>query len=75
MNAYDYLKEGKQGELDTPMQDIHKYVDSICDIMEHKFLVFLFNTGEEHWVTMVVVNPRAIFMKSMGSTTDHKAAG
>jgi hypothetical protein len=78
MDAYDSLKEGKQEKVDAAMHDIHKYVDSIRDIMDHKYLAFLFNTGEAHWVTMVVVNPSAIFTASIGSGTDgtgQKAAG
>ena len=70
MDAYESLKDGKQEKIQEAMHDIHKYVDSIHDILEHKYLAFLFNTGEAHWVTMVVVNPSAIFTESTVSGTD-----
>ena len=64
-----------QGVLDTSMHDIHRYVDSICDILEHKFLVFLFNEENKHWVTMVVVNPSAIFINSHAAEKNSKSTG
>jgi hypothetical protein len=40
---------------------IQKYLDSRLDIMQHKFLVFVFNVNENHWVSVVVVNPNLVF--------------
>ena len=62
--------------LKACMDDFQKYVDSIHDIMEHKFLVFICNPGLlKHWVTIVVVNPFSIFENAEYSETDKQAVG
>jgi hypothetical protein len=38
-----------------------QYVDSVHDLFEHKFLLFLCNPSEMHWITIVVVNPSLLY--------------
>ena len=58
MGAYTWIGEdGHQENLRKAMHTIHEYLDCTQDILEHRYLAFLFNTGSYHWVTMVVVNP------------------
>jgi hypothetical protein len=40
---------------------IQDYIDTILDILQHKFLVFLCNEREMHWVSVVVINPFLVF--------------
>ena len=73
MTAYNSIEDGNQENLHLAMKTLHKYLDSTHDIMEHKYLAFLFNTGALHWVTMVVVNPSCISMESIASGSDRKS--
>jgi hemerythrin-like domain-containing protein len=43
-----------------------QYVDSVHDLFEHKFLVFLCNPSEMHWITIVVVSSSLLY------NSDHK---
>ena len=70
MTAYNSIGEnGDQENLHLAMHTIHEYLDCTHDIMEHRYLAFLFNTGSYHWVTMVVVNPSCISNESFTSGT------
>ena len=40
---------------------VQNYIDSRLDILEHKFLVFVCNVNDCHWVSIVVVNPFLVF--------------
>ena len=51
------------------MDSIHEYLDWTRDIMEHRFLAFLFNSRSNHWVTMVVVNPILIMSNESSATS------
>ena len=64
MDAYNSIDDGNQANLHLAMKKCHKYLDFTCDIMEHKYLAFLFNTGALHWITMVVVNPSTNSMEN-----------
>ena len=51
MDAYNSIGEdGDQENLRKALHTIHKYLDCTQDIMEHRYLAFLFNTGSYHWV-------------------------
>ena len=66
MSAYNSIGEkGDQENLCLAMHAIHEYLDCTHDIMEYKYLAFLFNTGSYHWATMVVVNPSCISNESL----------
>jgi hypothetical protein len=75
------LKETASDEdhraYDYNLECIQKYIDSKLDILEHKFLVFLCNQSNMHWVSVVVVNPFLVFdhylvgrMGTMGGEDD-----
>ena len=64
-----------QRQLNKAVDDLHKYLNSIHDIMEHKFLVFVCNANDYHWVTMVVVNPFSIYEQADSSETNIQPVG
>jgi hypothetical protein len=39
------------------IQYFAQYMDTVRDLFEHKFLVFLCNPSDMHWMAIVVVNP------------------
>jgi hypothetical protein len=39
------------------VEGIQDYIDSRLDILEHKFLFFVCNVSQIHWISVVVVNP------------------
>jgi hypothetical protein len=41
----------------TNLDAIFKYMESMLNILEHKFLVFPCNTNTNHWVSVAVINP------------------
>jgi hypothetical protein len=43
------------------LEDIQKYIDTRLDIFEHKFLVFVCNVNDTHWISVVVVNALLVF--------------
>ena len=43
------------------LADIQKYIDTRLDIFEHKFLVFVCNVNDTHWISVVVVNALLVF--------------
>lgn len=53
----------EQRMLNTMFFDIQEYIDATLDIMENKFLVFLCNINNTHWISVVVVNPFLVFDK------------
>ena len=74
MTAYNSIgADGDQENLHLAMHTIHKYLDCAYDIMDHRYLAFLFNTGSYHWVSMVVVNPSCISSESMASGSHGKS--
>jgi hypothetical protein len=46
-----------------------QYVDCVRDLFEHKFLVFLCNPSDFHWISYVVVNPFLIYKKGKTEMT------
>jgi hypothetical protein len=42
-------------------EKVRDYIDARLDILEHKFIVFLCNRNESHWLSTVVVNPFLVF--------------
>ena len=49
---------------------VRQYIDSTLDLMQHKFLVFVFNVNSSHWVSVVVVNPYLVFDTYMNDQED-----
>ena len=47
----------QQRTYEANMQGIQDYIESRLDILQHKFLVFVCNINNIHWVSVVVVNP------------------
>ena len=72
MDAYNSIGEdGEEEKLHKAMHTIHEYLDCTRDIMEHRYLAFLFNTGSHHWVTMLVVNPSFTMSNESSATFTH----
>ena len=55
---------------DTNFTCVQRYLDSRLDIMDHKFLVFVFNVNSSHWVSVVVINPNLVFDRYMNNQED-----
>ena len=55
---------------DTNFACVQRYLDSRLDIMQHKFLVFVFNVNSSHWVSVVVINPYLVFDRYMKDEED-----
>ena len=53
--------EMDQRTYQSNMEGIQAYIESRLDIFEHKFLVFVCNINNMHWVSVVVVNPFLVF--------------
>jgi hypothetical protein len=51
------------------IEECCKYVDSVRDLFEHKFLVFLCNPTHAHWISYVVVNPLLVYQKGKPGST------
>jgi len=47
----------QQSTYASNMEGIQAYIDSRLHIMQHKFLVFICNINDVHWISVVVVNP------------------
>ena len=80
MRVYDSIGEdGDKDNLHLAMHAIYEYLDCTHDILERRYLAFLFNTGSYHWVTMVVVNPSFISNDSSSlpiqPTSEEQACG
>jgi len=52
------------------LEGIQDYTDSRLDIFEHKFLVFVCNRSDTHWVSVVVVNPFLVFDQYLAEGKD-----
>jgi hypothetical protein len=52
------------------IEGIQDYIDSRLDIFEHKFLVFVCNQGQMHWVSVVVINPFLAFDQYLAEGRD-----
>lgn len=61
------------------IEGIQDYTDSRLDIFEHKFLVFVCNQSQMHWVSVVVINPFLVFDQYLAEGKDdhgrHGASG
>jgi hypothetical protein len=57
--SYNYMVKG-----------IQDYIDSRLDIFEHKFLVFVCNQSQMHWVSVVVINPFLVFDQYLAEGKD-----
>jgi hypothetical protein len=55
------------------MQGIQAYIDSRLDIFQHKFLVFVCNINDMHWVSVVVVNPLLVFDQYMSEGKENNS--
>jgi hypothetical protein len=60
------ILEGNSTEADHDtfkysIEKIQDYIDSKLDTFEHKFLVFVCNTSQMHWVSVDVINPFLVF--------------
>jgi hypothetical protein len=55
---------------ETNFACIERYLESRLDIMQHKFLVFVFNVNDNHWVTVVVVNAYLVFDRYLNDNQD-----
>jgi hypothetical protein len=74
--VYKYLAAKQAGNANdeqrrsyhSNLMYIQDYIDTSLSILQHKFLVFLCNEGETHWVSVVVVNP---FLLSDPYTNTH----
>ena len=42
---------------------LHNYIECVGDLFEHKFLVFLWNCSNFHWITFIMVNPSVIYLR------------
>jgi hypothetical protein len=52
------------------IERLHRYIDSRLDILEHKFLVYVINVGNNHWVSVVVINPFLVFEQYLKKGSD-----
>jgi hypothetical protein len=55
------------------MQGIQAYIDSRLDILQHKFLVFICNINDLHWVSVVVVNPFLVLDQYLAEGNENKS--
>ena len=59
VSSYNYMVSG-----------IQDYIDSRLDIFKHKFLVFVCNQSQMHWVSVVVINPFLVFDQHLAEGKD-----
>jgi hypothetical protein len=57
MEKKEEAPQDVQQTYQTNLDAIFKYIESRLDILEHKFLIFLWNTNTNQWVLVVVINP------------------
>ena len=55
------------------LEAIQDYIDSRLDIFEHKFLVFVCNIQNMHWISVVVINPFLVFDQYLAEGKDNSA--
>ena len=56
-------------EYNSNFEKVRDYIDSRLDILEHKFIVFVCNQQDCHWVSIVVVNPFLVFDRYVAKDT------
>jgi hypothetical protein len=49
---------------------VREYIESRLDILEHKFIVFVCNVNQNHWLSIVVVNPFLVFDRYVAEDND-----
>jgi hypothetical protein len=64
----------QQGTYSFNMQGIQAYIDSRLDILQHKFLVFICNINDLHWVSVVVVNPFLVLDQYLAEGNENKSS-
>ena len=65
---YDHLKhDHRTDDMETKLKNnLHSfcdYIKCVCDLFEHKFLVFLCNCTETHWFTFIMVNLSVVYSR------------
>ena len=53
----------EQDVYDSNLASLQQYIESRLDILQHKFLVFVFNVNNDHWVSVVVINTKLVFAR------------
>jgi Ulp1 protease family, C-terminal catalytic domain len=53
------------------IQYFAQYVDTVRDLFEHKFLIFLYNPSHMHWMAIVVVIPSLLYNSFLKKKTEN----
>ena len=72
---YDQFKHKGQTmdlskKLKGHLHHLRDYIECVGDLFEHKFLVFLCNCSNFHWITFIMVNPSVIYLRGDSTKTE-----